>query len=717
MQIRVQHWIAIALTVAWLPSCAVAAEHHANAGLQWSLQYGLYKPLLTDVSEPSPSDAGDATAADLDSLKRRGTLRVLMMRDQGGEPGGRDVTFERELVADFAHSEGLTPEWITVDTPRNLINELTDGSGDVAIGDTPLRLDSTDIAHTVPLKTVRYVAIARAVDHRIQAPGDLAGLRIGLRAASPVWPLLVQLNAGHGAMRRISAPRGTTPEHLLDGVADGRYDLTVLESQRPGQLLRNRPDLRIAFDLTGDEPVSWLVRADSPDLKVALDRHLQQHRMAWRVHDTYTDDLDGILKRGVLRVITRPDPDNYFLFQGDRAGFEYDLIREFARRRGLRIEVVVADSEPQMLAWLKAGVGDVITARLDRDLVRDDPALNQSRVFNYVPPVLVARADLPSPRDLQGRRVLVAANSLAARVFKGPSPQGYVIVPAAPQTTTAGLIHAVASGEADYALVDAPALPQALRYQDGLKPVMDLDDRHPYRFTTRVDNRKLGRALDAYLKKMYGSNLYRAAYNRYFGSNELYALNGTRYGEISPYDKLVRHYADHYAFDWRLIVAQMYQESHFDPEALSSAGARGLMQVMPATARALGFKDVNKPENGVRAGVKYLDELRSQFEDTLPVESRTWFAIAAYHCGFERVQAARRQAKKMGLDPDRWFGNVERAMLAMGGSMQPGAVHGTGTTVAYVLEIRSRYEAYLQLSEPNRVAYNGGDGTRIRDGS
>jgi membrane-bound lytic murein transglycosylase F len=700
-----------------LPACAVAVDHSTD-GLQWSLQYGLYKPLLTDVSERHPSSFDGAATSDLKALRHRGTLRVLMMRDQGGEPGGRDVTFERELVADFAHSQGMTPEWVTVDTPRELVKDLNDGRGDVAIGDTPLRLDSTDIAHTVPLKTVRDVVVARADDQRIKSAANLAGLRVGLRDGSPVWPLLVQLNAGHGAIRRVSVVRGTTPEQLLDGVASGRYDATVLESQRPRQLLRNRPGLRVAFDLTGDEPVSWLLRADSPELKAALDRHLQQHRMAWRVHDTYTDDLDGILKRGVLRVITRRDPDNYFLCQGDRAGFEYDLIREFARRRGLRIEVVVADSEPQMVAWLKAGVGDVITARLDRDLVRNEPTLAQSRVFNYVAPVLVARNDLPSPQNLRGRTVLVAADSLEARALRAPTPQGYKVVPALPQTDIAARLQAVAEGKADYALVDAPALQQALRHEHDLKAVMDLDDRHPYRFTTRADNFKLGRSLNAFIKKIYGSNLYRVAYRRYFEKNELNALNGTRYGEISPYDDLVRRYADRYAFDWRLIVAQMYQESHFDPDATSVAGARGLMQLMPATAHALGVKDVTKPEIGVSAGVKYLDKLRSQFEDTLPVESRTWFAIAAYHAGFERVQAARRQAKKMGLDPDRWFGNVEKAMLAMGGSMQPGAVRGwTGMTVAYVLEIRSRYEAYLQLGQPNRVAFNGSDSRRVRDGS
>jgi membrane-bound lytic murein transglycosylase F len=169
---------------------------------------------------------------------------------------------------------------------------------------------------------------------------------------------------------------------------------------------------------------------------------------------------------------------------------------------------------------------------------------------------------------------------------------------------------------------------------------------------------------------------------------------------LSPYDDLVRRYADHYGFDWRLIVALMYQESQFDPEAVSPAGAQGLMQVMPETGLAFGFEDLHEPEVSIHAGIHYLDQQRNRFEHTLATDARNWFALAAYHAGLERVRSARRRAEAMGLNPDRWFGHVEQAMLEMQqphtGSKPKGGRHWAVKTVRYVRAIRGRYDAYRQ---------------------
>jgi len=150
-------------------------------------------------------------------------------------------------------------------------------------------------------------------------------------------------------------------------------------------------------------------------------------------------------------------------------------------------------------------------------------------------------------------------------------------------------------------------------------------------------------------------------------------------------------------------VAQMYQESRFNPDARSWAGAVGLMQVLPRTAKSIGFHDVRTPDDGIHAGVKYLDWVRDRFDPELPVEDRMWFTLAAYNAGHGHVRDARRLARKLGLNPNRWFGNVEKAILLLSKRKYARqARHGYcrgAEPVKYVHEIKRRYEAYLQVKD------------------
>jgi membrane-bound lytic murein transglycosylase F len=164
---------------------------------------------------------------------------------------------------------------------------------------------------------------------------------------------------------------------------------------------------------------------------------------------------------------------------------------------------------------------------------------------------------------------------------------------------------------------------------------------------------------------------------------------------------MVKRYADQHDFDWRLIVAQIYEESGFDPRARSFAGAVGLLQVLPRTAREVGHTDLLDPETNIRAGLTYLSWVRERFEENLPIRDRMWFTLAAYNVGPGHVRDARRLAVQKGLNPDQWFDNVERAMLLLSRpEYARNARHGYcrgSEPVQYVREIRSRYEAYLDM--------------------
>lgn len=171
------------------------------------------------------------------------------------------------------------------------------------------------------------------------------------------------------------------------------------------------------------------------------------------------------------------------------------------------------------------------------------------------------------------------------------------------------------------------------------------------------------------------------------------------YNKISPYDGLIKHYSEKHSFDWPLIAAQIFQESRFNPKARSHAGAQGLMQLMPRTAKQLGIeRGLSNPEVSIETGVRYMAWLKKRFA-YLPAKEQKWFILGAYNAGLGHVRDAQKLAKRLGLRSDRWFGHVEKALLLLSQpryarSARYGWVRGR-EPVHYVRSIRRYYRQYL----------------------
>ena len=171
-------------------------------------------------------------------------------------------------------------------------------------------------------------------------------------------------------------------------------------------------------------------------------------------------------------------------------------------------------------------------------------------------------------------------------------------------------------------------------------------------------------------------------------------------GALSQRDELSR--SEIGDMDWRLFTAQMFVESHFDPTARSAMGAYGLMQMMPRTAEQMGVSDLDDPTEQIRAGAQYLRWLDARFSAKLELIDRYAFTLASYNAGFGHVQDARRVAERMGLDPDRWFDNVEVAMLTLSDpdvyrTVPHGYVRGA-EPVKYVRRITELGEMYVRMT-------------------
>ena len=178
-------------------------------------------------------------------------------------------------------------------------------------------------------------------------------------------------------------------------------------------------------------------------------------------------------------------------------------------------------------------------------------------------------------------------------------------------------------------------------------------------------------------------------------------LNAAK-GQISHYDAIFKQYAIQCGWDWKLLAAQAYQESSFDPNAVSFMGAMGLMQLMPSTARHLGVSDseVFVPQSNVRGAVKLINQLNEHYSSITNADERINFILAAYNAGPGHIDDARKLARKYGKDANVWHGNVDAIVLRMSEPQyynQPEVAHGYlrgSETYNYVQNIRALWDEY-----------------------
>ncbi|MCH8041272.1 MAG: transporter substrate-binding domain-containing protein [Nitrospinae bacterium] len=668
----------------------------------------------------SPNIPPYLETGDLPQLQERKLIRILIPPHGQVEylpREGSPFSLERTLIESFAKSIDLTPIWIRLESHDQLIPSILKGEGDLIAANltmTPER--KRQIAFSVPVAIVREQLITRVDDKELRGPADLSGRKIVVRRSSSFWQTALDLQAQNPQIEMQAAPEYLDTEQILHKVAQGKFDVTVADSNLLDAALDYRSDLRVAFDLTGDRPVAWGIRPDAKALLKAVNRFLNEAKLARPGSKVYRADLPDIKQRRVLRVLTRNNPATYFLWRGELLGFEYELIRQFAKQHQLRVEMVVPPSREDLIPWLLEGRGDVVAASMTITKEREAQGIAFSRPYAKVSEILVSRADetettLPNPASLANRTVAVRRSSSYWGTLEQLRQSGvdFTLQAVPEDVETEEIIAGVAEGKYDLTVADSHILNIELTWRKDIRAAFPLGEPTPHGWGVRKDDTQLLAALNAFLKKEYRGVFYNITFRKYFKDSRKIRkhieFRATRTGVLSPYDDIVKRYADRFGFDWRLIVAQMFQESRFDPNARSWAGAVGLMQVMPRTAKELDVGDVRKPESGIHAGVKYLDWVRKRFEPELSVQDRTWFTLAAYNVGYGHVLDARRLAKKLGYNPNRWFGHVEKAIQLLSlKKYARQARHGYcrgSEPITYVRKIKAHYDAYLQMQTAN----------------
>nr|WP_255771877.1 transporter substrate-binding domain-containing protein [Microbulbifer guangxiensis] len=634
----------------------------------------------------------------------------------------------RELAEKFARSRGLQPQWVYVQGFDDLVPALKDGRGDViAINFTSTRARAEEVAFTRPLQYVRELLVTRAdaAPERDETKPLLVAVRRGsafaqtLTAAGHEHESAQDVEGkGRFEVRYLDEP--LDHDRLLSAVASGKYPATVVDSNLADVLLPYYPQLRVSETLNTQRAIAWAVRKESPNLEQALNEFLtEEHLIAEQLRERPLRDWSHIEESRTLRVLTRNHPASYFMWKGELMGFDYDLLKHFAEQQGLRLSMVVPGPDVDLAEALNAGLGDMIAASLTVTETRKEQGLVFTRPYMQVEEQIIAA----EPRS--GATVLPAAELLAgARVAVNPltsyrdnlqvlaqSQQNPLELVPVKGATTEYLIDAVARGDYPFTVADSHLVDIERTYRDDFAVVGRLPGEQDIAWAVRSDQAQLLEKLNGFLNAEYRGLFFNVTYNKYFRESKRMQtpleerLRSAK--RLSPYDPIVREYASAVDRDWRMVISQMYQESQFDPQARSFAGARGLMQVLPRTAEELGISNLYQPENNIRAAISYLEWLEDRFPRRLDFDQRIYFTLAAYNAGHGHVRDARKLAQRLGKDPDRWFGHVEEAMLLLSKpeyyrEARFGYVRGR-EPVNYVREIRDRYLGYLSVARKEQL--------------
>lgn len=621
--------------------------------------------------------------------------------------------YELDLVKDFARTYFLVPVFEPVDRWDDFIPELLAGNGHIIAAN--LRVTDrrkSKIAFTEPIHTMREHLLVRAGD-RIKSPLDLEGREIAVREGSSFWNLIQDVRKEYPGIQVRIVPEYTAQQTLFEGVLAGRYDMAAVDLYAFQRNQEEWGDLKLVPEIFEDDVIAWGTRPEAEELREKLNRFIRKAELARRPQSIYKSDLPGIRDKNILRVLTRNNAVTYFIWRGRLMGFEYELMRKFAREQNLQLEMIVAPTREHLIPMLLWGGGDVISASLTVTEQRQTYGIEFTSPYNVVSEVVVARKDdteLNHVTQLDGRTIWVRRSSSYWTTLERLRLKGHIrfILKAAPESMeTEEIIDKVANGEYDLTVSDSHILDVALTWRDDVRAAFTIKENVKHGWVVREEDEKLLKALNSFLEKEYRKVFYNVTYRKYFKNPRRiqqlvkFRADGGNGGRLSPYDDLVQKYAEKYGFDWPLIVALMYHESRFKKDAVSWAGARGVMQVLPVTAQRFGISDLEDPEKGIIAGMKMLNWLYDQFELELPVQERTWFTLASYNAGLGHVYDARDLARKLDLDPNRWSDNVEVAMLKLSKpeyyrDATYGYVRGI-EPVTYVRNIRKLYAAYIEL--------------------
>lgn len=389
------------------------------------------------------------------------------------------------------------------------------------------------------------------------------------------------------------------------------------------------------------------------------------------------NDQPSLLKqaqdRGNITLLTRNGASSYFIGPEGATGPEYDLAAAFAQYLELEIEVRVADTFSDLGTLLAKNQGDLIGANLTRTATRE-------QVFKFGPDYAEARTTVvykrgkPRPRsmaDLPGLNLAVIGGSSYEALLEDAQKEWPELSWTADKALgMEELLMAIADGKLDATLVDSNIFNVQSRFYPSLKIGFTLEEVQPQAWAFQSgDDDSLLQEARSFFRMIHENGTLVSIQSRYnTNSNNLDHVGMFQFmkqvrNRLPTLLPVFQEVATAYNLDWRLLAAMGYQESHWDPDAVSVTGVRGIMMLTQRTAKQLGINDRLDPEQSIEGGARYFLRMHGRIPDRIEEPDRTWMALAAYNMGWGHLEDARVLTQKQGGNPDHWQDVDERLVL------------------------------------------------------
>lgn len=421
--------------------------------------------------------------------------------------------------------------------------------------------------------------------------------------------------------------------------------------------------------------------------------------------------LDKIKKRGFVVLITTNGPTTYYLYRGDEMGFEYDLAKAFADYLKVELKVVVAEWD-EVFPLLRRERGDFIGAGLS---INDEyeMVISFSKPTFTIQHAVITHKDDPKLEDVEALEDEVIhiksgtseEEKLLDLVDKGHNlrVKPYDSVP------TEELISWVAGKKIRVTVSKSNLALLSRRYYPDIRISFSLDESKHLGWAVRRRDKKLLKTINRFFGEIEKNGCYQKIYEKYYSYIEIFdyvdikAFHRRIQTRLPRYQGIIERTAEEYGFDWRLIAAIIYQESHYRARARSHTGVRGLMQLTLRTARDMGIENRLDPGQSISGGVKYLKQLYDRYDD-IDGWDRMLITLASYNVGPGHIADARRLATEQDLDPNKWTSVAEVLPLLSYKKYYRKAKHGYcrgSEPVEYVKRIVLYYDI-LKMRAVNR---------------
>lgn len=375
------------------------------------------------------------------------------------------------------------------------------------------------------------------------------------------------------------------------------------------------------------------------------------------------DTYNTIMKNKKVTVLTLNSPTTYYEGRDGPMGFEYDLVGAFASSLEIGVEFKKLDSVAEILEAIENGEGDIAAASLARTVERRE-RFTFGPSYLLIQQQVVCRRGKSVPRSLKDLPeydfLLIDQSSYVERLETLKTFMPNIHWETTRDLSIEQILEKVWRGEVECTIANSNVVALNKRYFPELRVAFSLGAKEHVAWILKDNSRRLLYVVKDWFRKFEKQGNFETLFRQYYDHVKVFdyvdlAIFHRHIQERLPkYQSIFEQASEKYGIPWIILAAQAYQESHWNPKAISPTGVRGIMMLTRRTAKSLGIKNRNNPRQSIMGGAKYLSRLLKRIPESVLYTDRLRYALAAYNVGMGHIYDARTLAKQLGKNPDKW---------------------------------------------------------------